>query len=769
MKKNRFVTAFALCCATVSLTAVATWHTQGRSGNVRADVHTDANAQATEVRIDETTFPDKNFRDYVKNNFDIDQNGTLSEKEIEITVRIGAHSSLHYCHIESLKGIEYFTELKELDCMSNNIDSLDVSKNVKLEYLCCNYNKLTSLDVSKNVNLKFLYVGENQLASIDLSKNTNLEILNVGGNKLTTLDVSKNTKLTHLECSSNKLKSLDISKNTNIDSLRFWKNSITKIDLSKNTKLASLKCDGNGLTSLDLGTNLLITELVCGNNDLSTIDLSKHTNLTYLDCRYSPNLKVLDVSKNTKLKELYCQGSAISELKIGRNSELVTLDCYLTHLRKLDVSGCPNLACLDCGLVTTPGFVLDLRGCSKILQVIQDTTPKHTENYTYRRDNIECVFYDKTQLVLLSQAKNVKVSSFSDTSATLGWNQVLCATGYEVYMSTSADGQYTNIGYVDGTGGKKSGLTPGKKYYFKVRPFRTTESGREDGPLSSPVSVVLPLSAPNTPTAKELSSSKVKVSWKAVQGAAGYQVWRSTSLNGTYSCLGTVTGTSRECPGLTGGQKYYFKVRAYNVVDGKKSYGLFSTTVSIVPPLPAPGSLKVTAVSSSSANVSWKAVKGATGYKVYRAESEIGPFTLLETVTTTSRICKGLKSGQEYFFLVRACKRVDGKLILGEVTSLESVIIPLPAPANVKATVSSSTKVTVSWSAVKGATGYEVFRSESASGTYTKLGAVTTTSRACPGLTTGKTYYFKVRAYVEIDGVKHYGGYSTVVNAKPKA
>ena len=96
--------------------------------------------------------------------------------------------------------------------------------------------------------------------------------------------------------------------------------------------------------------------------------------------------------------------------------------------------------------------------------------------------------------------------------------------------------------------------------------------------------------------------------------------------------------------------------------------------------------------------------------------------------------------------------------------------IPKPsAPTGMKAAVTSANSVTVSWNAVTGATGYEVYRSESSSGTYSKLGTVTTTSRACPGLKSGKTYYFKVRAYKTVNGTKVYGNYSAVVSATPKA
>ena len=90
-------------------------------------------------------------------------------------------------------------------------------------------------------------------------------------------------------------------------------------------------------------------------------------------------------------------------------------------------------------------------------------------------------------------------------------------------------------------------------------------------------------------------------------------------------------------------------------------------------------------------------------------------------------------------------------------------------PQNVKAVSASASSVKVSWSKNANATGYQVWRSDSENGKYVALGSVNGTSRNCSGLTRGKTYYFKVRAYVEVDGERYYGDYSTVVSAIPKA
>ena len=134
--------------------------------------------QSAGVAIDNTNFPDANFRTIVKN-FDTNKDGNLSDTEIAAVEKI-------YCTkkgITNLKGIEYFTALKKLKCFENQLTSLDVSKNTALTYLDCYSNQLTSLDVSKNTALTGLYCSNNQLTELDVSKNTALTELNCSKNK----------------------------------------------------------------------------------------------------------------------------------------------------------------------------------------------------------------------------------------------------------------------------------------------------------------------------------------------------------------------------------------------------------------------------------------------------------------------------------------------------------------------------------------------------------------------------------------------------------
>ena len=179
--------------------------------------YADDNAVNGGVKIDDNNnFPDEKFRAYVKS-FDTDNNGYLSQTELDRVTEILIWSR----SFSSLQGIEYFGNLKKLDCTDNKLKRLDVSRNPNLTVLECSFNELTKLDVGNN---------------------TNLNKLNCDGNNLTSLNVTKNPKLTELWCYQNNLTSLDVSKNPKLTELHCHINHLTSLDLSNNTEIIRLNC-----------------------------------------------------------------------------------------------------------------------------------------------------------------------------------------------------------------------------------------------------------------------------------------------------------------------------------------------------------------------------------------------------------------------------------------------------------------------------------------------------------------------------------------------
>lgn len=167
-------------------------------------------------------------------------------------------------NLSDLSGIEYFVNLRSLDCQKNQLASLDVSNLTKLTDLTCNDNQLASLDVSSLTELSILYCQYNQLTTLDVSQNTALWNLNCSNNQLSELNVANNPKLQTLSCANNQLTALDIEKNTSLSTLYCNNNQLAELSVSKNTELKKLYCYANRMSELDVTNNLKLKALYCG-------------------------------------------------------------------------------------------------------------------------------------------------------------------------------------------------------------------------------------------------------------------------------------------------------------------------------------------------------------------------------------------------------------------------------------------------------------------------------------------------------------------------
>ena len=314
--------------------------------------------QSAGVTIDNTNFPDANFRTVVKK-FDTNQDSSLSDTEIAAVKKINCSNK----GITNLKGIEYFTSLNILRCTDNQLTALDVSENTALTKLNCCFNKLTSLDVSKNTALISLSCVCNQLTSLDVSKNTALQILNCNYNQLTVLDVSKNTALTGLKCRNNQLTVLDVSKNTALTDLECRDNQLTVLDVSKNTALTDLECRNNQLTSLDV-SNTNMDDLYCGGNiyqiivdndptfDLSTLpgnfDVAKTSN--WSGGTVSGNTLTVDSGKDTVAYRYDCgkdkQRTFILKF-VGLFADYTKVDEAITKAKALNKDDYKDFSAVD--------------------------------------------------------------------------------------------------------------------------------------------------------------------------------------------------------------------------------------------------------------------------------------------------------------------------------------------------------------------------------------------------------------------------------------
>lgn len=264
---------------------------------------------------------------------------------------------------------------------------------------------------------------------------------------------------------------------------------------------------------------------------------------------------------------------------------------------------------------------------------------------------------------------------------------------------------------------------------------------------------------------------RVEVKWTKITKAAGYKVYRSTSKDSGYKLIKTIKSGSTVSytdKSVKHNKKYYYKVKAYAAVDGKTIYSADSAVKSILVRVAKVEGITITRMDYNTLTIKWSPVEGATGYRIYRSKTKNGTYNSVAALSGKDNVSftdSKLKCGRTYYYKVRAYREIDDVKYFGDYSNVKS---RNTRPEKVKLDGEcfyKATKATLTWEKSKGADGYEIYRSTAEDGTYKKVKTITaadTLKWTNTGLSKTKSYYYKVRAYCEVDGKTVYGAYSRI-------
>lgn len=325
--------------------------------------------------------------------------------------------------------------------------------------------------------------------------------------------------------------------------------------------------------------------------------------------------------------------------------------------------------------------------------------------------------------------KNAK-TSYKDGKDILTWKASKAPeVRYEIYQSVNG-GTYKKIGTTAKTSVTLKDISSTDKYSYKVYAYKEI-----DGKIFKSMSYAFAKMFSVTASSVANSKGKPVVKWNKVDGAK-YTVYVATSKTGTYKKLGTsTTGQLTHTSALTG-KYYYYKVKA--VANGKTVNSKITSERCI---LATPVVSKTTY--KGKPRLTWKTVKDADRYEVYRATSKTGTYTKMFTTTKTSYTNTSAKVGRTYYYKVKAIFADNQKA--NSKTNTVSQICKLATPVT-KIALTSKGKPKVTWNKVNGAVKYEVYRATSKTGSYTKMFTTTKPSYINTTAKAGKTYYYKVKA-----------------------
>ena len=235
-------------------------------------------------------FPDEEFRSFLINHCDTNNDGVLDVDIKSMTIPTG------YA-IKSLKGIQHFEALEKLDCHGIGLTELNVSLNYKLSELDCSGNQLKEYLPILSSGLKKLNCSNNRLTHMDLGRRSglNLEEVDCSNNEIRNIVMDSVGELVKFDCSNNDLMALDVSQCFMLEELNCSGNQLMELNVGNQTQLTQLNCSKNKLTELNVKQNGGLTSLICNDNQLTTLNLSQNHSLSNLNCARN-RLACLDVT-----------------------------------------------------------------------------------------------------------------------------------------------------------------------------------------------------------------------------------------------------------------------------------------------------------------------------------------------------------------------------------------------------------------------------------------------------------------------------------------
>ena len=351
-----------------------------------------------------------------------------------------------------------------------------------------------------------------------------------------------------------------------------------------------------------------------------------------------------------------------------------------------------------------------------------------------------------------AKVKNLK-ASVTASKVILSWSKASGVSGYQIQQYVKE--KWKAVATTTKTTYTVKKLTTGTTYKFRVRAFKKSGKKTVYGKASSAVSAKPVCIAPTSFKASVLSPTSVKFTWKAVPAASGYKLQKYNGKK--WVDVSKTTATSLTVSKLSTGVTVKFRVLAYKTVGKKLVNGKVSATLSVTPSIKIPGSVKVTAASPVSANISWSAVPGVSGYLIYKYDDTSKKWTYAAMTGRTTCTVKNLIPSVSNQLRVRGYVKNGDKTVYGafsKAVAFKTTAIAAPTSLTLKG--SDSTTATLSWNAVSGVTGYAVYIWNSAENKWQWSLTCSGTECTVKNLPTNSDFTLAVKAYIKAANGKNY-------------
>ena len=334
--------------------------------------------------------------------------------------------------------------------------------------------------------------------------------------------------------------------------------------------------------------------------DLSSATVNSIDSQTYTGSSIEPSVTVTLNGKTLKLNEDYTLTYS-NNVNVGTATITINGIGNYTGSKKINFNIVPKKLDISSATVNSIGSKTYTGASIKpsVTVTLNNKTLKLNKDYTVSYSNNKNIGTAKILIkgigeyegektvtfnIIPPKVTNLKSSKKTYNSITLSWDKIDNVTGYKVYrydVKTESYKLIKTISDASTTSYTNSKLTSATKYLYKVRSYKIVNNKTHNGDYSSSLAAT---TKPPTPTVKLTSPStkKIKLTWTNISSrTTGYNIYMATSKNGTYKNIGSTSKKSFTKGSLKKGKTYYFKVRAYRTIDGKKVYSSYSSIKSI--------------------------------------------------------------------------------------------------------------------------------------------------------------------------------------------
>lgn len=356
----------------------------------------------------------------------------------------------------------------------------------------------------------------------------------------------------------------------------------------------------------------------------------------------------------------------------------------------------------------------------------------------------------------------------SNNLVALNWTGVAGVTGYEALRGTANGGPYTTVvGTVSApiVTMNDSTAIPGVTYYYVVEAYYFV-SGQNKPTIFSPPSNQIQVTVNATKLASPTGLAaylgqdllSVNLDWNKEAGATSFNILRSTTNGSGYSLVGTSKYALFTDSAVAPGTTYYYVVQAVNAA-GNSGYSNQASMTIPKATIPATPFFTISVQNGVVNLLQLDGIPGATAYQFYRNTSATGAYTQLYSGSNLTYADTTAKPGVTYYYEMTASNSAG----TSPYTAPQSAAVPL-TPSGVKA-IAGNGEVALTWTAVSGAFGYNVYRGTSSNNLDEWVGSPTTNSANDTTVSNGVTYYYGVQT-IAADEVTT-GAFSAPVSATP--